>query len=61
MMNINNRSEWKKRNEWRKRRIRFWFYRSFVGKIYYKLEELIWLGICVGILVIILKMFFSPF
>jgi uncharacterized membrane protein len=44
--------------EWRKRRIRYIVNNNFIGKIfvrlYYLFEELIWLGICVGILVVIL-------
>ena len=54
-----------KNNEWRKRRIRYLVNNNFVCKIfmrlYYEFEELIWLMVCVGLLVVILKMFFSPF
>ena len=51
--------------EWEKRRIRYLVNNNIVCKIfmrlYYKLEGLIWLGICVGLLVVILKMFFFSF
>ena len=51
--------------EWEKRRIEYLVNNNIVCKIfmrlYYKLEGLIWLGICVGLLVVILKMFFFSF
>ena len=57
--------EIKKSYEWRKRKVRYFVNNNIVSKIfmrlYYELEELIWLMVCVGILVIILKMFFSSF
>jgi hypothetical protein len=47
---------------WEKRKRRYWISNSVVLKIlkrlYYRLEELIWLGICVGVLVIVLKFIF---
>lgn len=59
MMNVSK--SWK----WKKRRIRYVVNNNFVGKIfmrlYYELEELIWLMVCIGLLVVILKMFFSSF
>ena len=55
----------KNNNEWRKRRIRYIVNNNIVGKIflrlYYGFEELIWLLVCVGIFVIILKMFSATF
>ena len=53
----------KNNNEWEKRRRRYWVNNNFVCKIfirlYYEFEELIWLLVCVGMLVFILKMFFE--
>jgi hypothetical protein len=52
----------KNNNEWEKRRRRYWVNNNFVCKIfmrlYYKLEELIWLGVCVGSFVVIMKFIF---
>ena len=45
-------------NEWRKRRIRYIVNNSVVGKLYFKLEGLIWLGICASICVIVFKFVF---
>lgn len=49
----------KNNNEWEKRRRRYWVNNNSVCKLfvrlYYKLEELIWLGIGVGIFVIIVN------
>jgi hypothetical protein len=49
--------------EWRKRRIKYMINNNAIGKIimrlYYLFEELIWLGLCVGILVVVLKITFS--
>ena len=50
---------------WFKRKIRFLVNNNFVCKIfmrlYYVFEELIWLLVCVGLLVVILKLFLLPF
>jgi hypothetical protein len=52
-------------SEWSKRRRRYIVNNNIVCKLflrlYYGLEELIWLLVCVGIFVIIFKMFFSSF
>jgi hypothetical protein len=51
--------------EWKKRRIRYVVNNNIVGKIfmrlYYELEELIWLMVCIGLFVFIFKMFFFSF
>ena len=48
----------KMKNEWRKRKIRYFVNNNISGKIfmklYYEFEELIWLGISVGIFVSVL-------
>ena len=55
----------KNNDEWLKRKLRYWINNNIVYKIfmrlYYKFEELIWLGICVGLFIFILKIFFSSF
>jgi hypothetical protein len=52
----------KNNDEWEKRRRRYWISNNSVSKIfmrlYYKLEGLIWLGICVGICVVVFKFVF---
>ena len=49
----------KNNNEWERRRRRYWINNNFVGKIFMRLyrefEELLWLGLCVGILVFIVN------
>jgi hypothetical protein len=53
----------KNNNEWRKRRIRYMVNNNIVGKIimrlYNEFEELIWLGVGIGILVVVLKIMLS--
>jgi hypothetical protein len=48
--------------EWERRRRRYWINNNFVCglfmRLYEKLEGLIWLGICVGICVIVFKFVF---
>jgi hypothetical protein len=52
----------KSSNEWLKRKRRYERNNNIVCKIfmklYYRFEELIWLGICVGICVIVFKFVF---
>jgi hypothetical protein len=46
----------KNNNVWFKRKIRYRLYRrSLLMRLYYEFEELLWLGICVGILVVIVN------
>ena len=52
--------EMKKKWMWKKREIKYFVNNNIVGRIlmrlYFKLEELIWLGIGVGILVVVVKL-----
>jgi hypothetical protein len=52
----------KNNNEWEKRRRRYIVNNNIVCKIFvrlhYKFEELIWLGVCAGICVIVFKFVF---
>lgn len=54
-----------KNNEWMKRRIRYFVNNNIICKIflrlYYRFEELIWLGVSVGLFLFIIKMFSSSF
>ena len=47
-------------NEWRKRRIKYIVNNSVVGRLivrlYYEFEELIWLLICVGIMLVVVNL-----
>ena len=49
----------KKRMKWFNRKVRYYVNRSLVGRIlmrlYYELEGLIWLMVCVAILVVVVK------
>ena len=49
----------KSNNEWLKRKRRYWINNNIVCKIfmrlYRELKELLWLGLCVGILVFIVN------
>ncbi len=58
---MRDNSLWKKNRIWKKRMRRYWFNNNIVCKIfmrlYYEFEELIWLGICVGILVVVVDLF----
>ena len=58
---INISKSWK----WKKRRIKYVVNNNIICKIflrlYYELEVLIWLMVCVGLFVFIFKMFFSSF
>ena len=51
--------ELKKKWDWKKREVRYYVNKSWIGrlmmKLYNEFEELIWLGICVGILVIVVN------
>jgi len=53
---MENNKEWDRRRKLYKRNNSVIF--KMFRKLYYELEELIWLLVCVGILVIILKLFF---
>jgi hypothetical protein len=57
------RKKMKNNNEWEKRRRLFKRNNSVMYKIfmrlYYKFEELIWLGVGIGMLVVVLKIMFS--
>jgi hypothetical protein len=52
----------KNNNEWRKRRIKYMINNNAIGKLfvrlYYLFGELIWLGICAGICVLVFKFVF---
>jgi hypothetical protein len=50
-----------KKNEWRKRRIRYLVNNNFVGKIFVRLYFKLWLIVCVIMMVYILKMFLFSF
>ena len=59
---MENNSLWNKGWVWKKRMIRYWFNNNMVVKILkricYELKELFWLGIGVGICVIVFKFVF---
>jgi hypothetical protein len=54
---MKNNCEWKKRRRLYKRNNSV-MYKIFM-RLYYLFGELIWLGLCVGILVVVLKITFS--
>jgi len=59
MIEVEKSKEWDRRRKLYKRNNSVVF--KIFMKLYYEFEELIWLLVCVGILVVILKMFFPSF